>query len=183
MAIPRDVLSCRDCNDRRHCLLTEVEKAYLAGIVDGEGTVTLTRHHKNRTPSPQVSVSNNDLELLEYIRDITNCGQIRAKKKSKPHHHQSWHWQVNSVSDILRILEQLYPFLRVKKLQAGLILKHYKEVTPRNGRYSLELLERKRRLVETVQGLNRGKSKSSIIRQAPSWMDEDIVHAFGKPKD
>ncbi len=27
--------------------LEEVEKAYLAGIVDGEGTVTLMKHHKN----------------------------------------------------------------------------------------------------------------------------------------
>ena len=162
--------------------MTKTEKAYLAGIIDGEGTVTLTRCHKNRTPSPQVSVSNNDLELLEYIRDITNCGQIHAKKKTKPHHQQSWHWQTHSVSDSLRILKEIHPFLRVKRKQAYLILKHYKEVTPRNGRYSPELLEKKKHLVETVQGLNRGKSESSIIRRAPSWMDEDIVHAFGKPK-
>lgn len=27
------------------------------------------------------------------------------------------------------------------------------------------------------------KIKSPIIRQAPSMMDEDIVHAFGKPEE
>ncbi len=162
--------------------MTETQKAYLAGIIDGEGTVTLTRCHKNQTPSPQLSVSNTDLELLEYIQNLVGCGQIQAKKKSEPHHRQSWHWQTHSVRDNLYILEQIYPFLRVKKLQAGLILRHYRDVTSRNGRYTSELLEKKRRLVETVQNLNRGKSKSSIIRQAPSWMDEDIVHAFGKSK-
>ena len=144
--------------------MTNVEKAYLAGIIDGEGTVTLTRRHKNQTPSPQISVSNTDLELLEYIQHVTNCGRIQAKKKSQSHHQQSWHWQTHSVSASLHILEEIRPFLRVKKQQADLIIKHYKEVTPRNGRYSPKLLEKKNWLVETVQNLNRGKSTSPITR-------------------
>ena len=163
--------------------MTEIEKAYFAGIIDGEGTITLTRKHNNQMPSPLLSVSNNNLELLEYIQGITNCGKIRAKKKAKPHHNQSWQWQTNSVNNILRVLEEIKAFLRVKKPQANLILRHYKEVTPRNGRYSPEMLDMKNWLVKAVQDMNKGKSMSPIIRQAPYFMDEDIVHAFGKPED
>ena len=144
--------------------MTDIEKAYLAGIIDGEGTITLTRKHKNQTPSPQISVSNTNLELLEYVQRVTGCGHIRAKSRSKPHHRQSWHWQTHTVSHNLRILEEIRPFLLVKKQQADLILKHYKEVTPRNGRYSSELIKKKNWLVETVQYLNRGKSTSLITR-------------------
>jgi len=134
--------------------LTITEKAYLAGIVDGEGTITLSRQHKNQTPSPQVSISNNNLDLLEYIKNITNCGIICPKKKYKPHHQQSWHWQTRSVSDSLFILKEIQPFLLVKKTQADLILKYYKELTPRNGRYTPELLEKKMQLVKRVRSLN-----------------------------
>ena len=36
--------------------MNEVEKAYIAGIVDGEGTIGLWRHHKNETASPMVTI-------------------------------------------------------------------------------------------------------------------------------
>ena len=163
--------------------MTETEKAYLAGIIDGEGSIALTKKHKGKMPSPQLNVSNNNLELLEYIQNITNCGYIREKKRSKPHHNQSYHWQIQSVGHILRILDDVKGYLRVKKPQASLILKHYKEATPRNGRYTPELLEKKNNLVKAMQDLNHGKSKSSIIRRAPYTMDEDIVHASEKSED
>lgn len=70
-----------------------VEKAYLAGIIDGEGTVTLTRHHKNETPTARVSVANNNLKLLEWIKSIVG-GVIVSKKKYKTHHRDSYVWYV-----------------------------------------------------------------------------------------
>ena len=60
--------------------MEEVVKAYLAGIVDGEGTVTLMKHHKNETPSPAVTVSNNSLKLLKWIQARVGGG-ITSKKK------------------------------------------------------------------------------------------------------
>ena len=35
-------------------VMNEVEKAYIAGIVDGEGSIGLWRHHKNETHTPNV---------------------------------------------------------------------------------------------------------------------------------
>lgn len=133
----------------------ETERAYLAGIVDGEGTITLTRTHRNRTASPQLSISSTCFDLLDYVRCVTGCGHVTSKKKSLPHHRQSWHWQIHSAGNVLRILRDIRPFLRIKAAQADLILSHYKDLTPGNGRYSPELLEKKTRLVEIVQRLNR----------------------------
>ncbi|MCE2394555.1 LAGLIDADG family homing endonuclease [Candidatus Poribacteria bacterium] len=64
--------------------MTDVEKAYLAGIIDGEGTVTLTRRRKNQMPSPQISVSNTHLELLEYIQLLLT---VDAYKPKRSHNH------------------------------------------------------------------------------------------------
>lgn len=69
--------------------MEEVVKAYLAGIVDGEGTVTLMKHHKNETPIPFVGIANNNFELLKWIKTEVG-GNICTKKKRLPHHSDSY---------------------------------------------------------------------------------------------
>ena len=48
--------------------LSDTEAAYLAGIVDGEGTITLTRTHRGERRRPVVSISSTELSLLQYVR-------------------------------------------------------------------------------------------------------------------
>ena len=45
--------------------MREEDKAYIAGIVDGEGSIMLERIHKNQHPSPVVSVTSTTPEQLE----------------------------------------------------------------------------------------------------------------------
>ena len=53
--------------------MTDVEKAYIAGIIDGEGSIMLIKLHSNEFPSPCISIASTTLELLTYIKshDIT----------------------------------------------------------------------------------------------------------------
>ncbi len=37
--------------------MTEIEKAYIAGIIDGEGSIILQRFHTNQYPAPCVSIA------------------------------------------------------------------------------------------------------------------------------
>jgi len=134
--------------------LEETEKAYIAGIVDGEGTVTLTKHHKNETPTPRISVSNNNLELLKWLRTKVGGGVIVSKKKSKPYHSNSYVWYVQQDRG-LRFLGEIRKHLIVKKPQADLILEKYKSVTHRAGRYTPEMLRKKMRLVAQIRKLNQ----------------------------
>lgn len=46
--------------------LSEAEAAYVAGIIDGEGTITLTRTHRGEGRRPVVSISSTELPLLQY---------------------------------------------------------------------------------------------------------------------
>ena len=50
---------------------TNLDKAYAAGLFDGEGSVTLTRTRRIREPSPQVAVASNDREVLVHSFDAT----------------------------------------------------------------------------------------------------------------
>jgi hypothetical protein len=133
--------------------LTEIEKAYIAGIVDGEGTVTLALHHKNETPGPYVSVANNNLELLEWIRSKAD-GCITKKRKNKPHHHDSYTWYVRH-DRALRFLNEIKKYLIIKKPHADLITGQYKQVTHRTGKYTAAMLRKKMRLVAKIRALNQ----------------------------
>ncbi len=133
--------------------LEEVEKAYLAGIVDGEGTVTLMKHHKNETPTPSVAVANNNLKLLEWIKSIVG-GVIVSKKKYKPHHKNSYAWSVRQ-DRAIRFLDEIKKYLIIKKPQADLITQEYKSVTHRAGKYTPEMLDKKMRLVAKIRELNQ----------------------------
>ncbi len=48
--------------------MTDAEKAYIAGIIDGEGSIMLTKFHNNQYPSPCISISSTTIELLEWIK-------------------------------------------------------------------------------------------------------------------
>ena len=111
-------------------------KAYISGLIDGEGTITLTRHKKNEFRSPAVSMVNTDKELLVYIQGHYG-GSICSQKTYKSHHKQSWTWSISS-NRALTLLRDIMPFLQCprKHLRCKLLLQNYSKCTKRNGRYS-----------------------------------------------
>lgn len=134
--------------------MNEIEKAYVAGIIDGEGTVTLAKHKSNALPSPEISIANNDIKLLLWVQNKVNGGVIVNKKKRKQHHHDSYTWTIR-YDKAMRLLDDIRDYLIVKKQHADLILKEYKSVTHRTGKYSPEMLKRKIQLVADIRGLNQ----------------------------
>ncbi len=133
--------------------MTEIEKAYIAGIIDGEGSIGLWRHRKNETATPNVSVANNSLELLQWIKFRVG-GTIISKKKRKTHHNYSYAWSVRQ-DRAIRLLNEIKEFLIIKKKQAELITSEYKSVTHRAGKYIPQMLEKKQKLVEKMKKLNQ----------------------------
>ena len=68
--------------------MTETEKAYIAGIIDGEGSIMLQKFHSNEYPSPCISISSTTLELLKWIKSVVGKGTIIRKKNYNPENHQ-----------------------------------------------------------------------------------------------
>lgn len=112
--------------------------AYVAGIVDGEGSVCLTKKAKNENRRPVLTVPSTTFEILNWLW-ITFGGSISAKRKNKPHHSSSWVWALEGDS-ALELLKEIVPYMRVpvKIDRVKLLLLEYKKVTPRNGKYTQE---------------------------------------------
>lgn len=118
--------------------------AYLAGLFDGEGTVTLTKDSTyDRFRIPVLSMSSTSLNLLELCKQ-TFGGSISKQKTYKDHHKQSWSWKVSNRRAIVAA-EQLIPYIQepAKKRRLQLIISTYLSVTQRNGRYNEEMLKAK----------------------------------------
>ena len=110
---------------------------YIAGIMDGEGTITLTRIHKtDQYRTPVVSVSSTSYEILDFIHKHYG-GIIINHKTYQKHHKQSWIWKV-TYDKAIRLVSDVYPYLldNTKRYRAYLLISRYKHVTLRNGRYS-----------------------------------------------
>jgi len=129
------------------------EKAYIAGIIDGEGTVTLSRAHANETPAPKVSVANNNLQLLQWIKSKVGSGIIIRRSKRKVQHGTQYVLDIYNDA-ALDLLNEVREYLIVKRPHAGLLVDRYKAVTSRNGRYTARLLAEKMELVLKIRRLN-----------------------------
>ncbi len=113
--------------------------AYIAGLIDGEGTVTLTRTHSNERRRLVVSIANTELPLLQFVHQQTGVGKITRKRTVSERHTPSFCYAVSS-RQALALLHQLEPHMHsYKRRRAQLALLSYLAVTPRNGRYSKEL--------------------------------------------
>ena len=129
------------------------DRAYIAGIIDGEGTITLVRKHINENYSPEVSVANTNLNLLNWLKKKTDGGVILKKQKRSERHSDAYTWKLRG-NKALDLLSKVQELLIIKKQHAELLLRNYKEYTPRNGRYTSEQLQNKMKLVAEIRKLN-----------------------------
>ncbi|WP_195954691.1 LAGLIDADG family homing endonuclease [Clostridium tertium] len=122
--------------------MTETEKAYIAGIIDGEGKIMLQKIHKNEHPAPCVSIASTTLELLEWIKNTVGKGRIISKKNYNIEKHKDCYSYVLRRNDAIQLLNDIYPYLIINtnKKRSELIINKYKSITPRNGYYTDEML-------------------------------------------
>lgn len=129
------------------------ELAYAAGLFDGEGSITLTRHRDNRTHSPQVSIASSDYEVVHWFQERFG-GSIVTKQPRKSNHLVSYDWRLTD-RRALKFLEFIRPYLVIERKirRIDLLLNDYVACTPRNGRYTEEIAERKQALIEAFFSL------------------------------
>ncbi len=128
--------------------LSPLDAGYLAGLIDGEGTITLSRRNLNKPRALVVTVSNTEINILKHVQEITGVGKITNKRISKIHHTPSFTYQVAN-RQALEMLGQIFEHLKSHKAaRARLVLKEYIRLTPRNGRYSPEQIQEREIFIE-----------------------------------
>jgi hypothetical protein len=85
--------------------------AYLAGLMDGEGSV----FRMNGRPCVQIGMT--DEGVIRWLRE-TLGGNLTLDPR-KPPRKQLYRWRVFAQRDVLRFLWAVYPYMRVRRHPAG----------------------------------------------------------------
>jgi len=103
----------------------------IAGIIDGEGTITLPRKHKNENRQLAISVSNNEHCLLDYLLHTLKVGKITNKRVTSTQHAPNFTYAVYN-RQALWLLHNVAPPL--KNLQAATCPTHTRTLHPLNAK-------------------------------------------------
>jgi len=112
------------------------DAAYIAGLIDGEGTITLTRERRGENRRLVVSISSTERVLLDFVAARCGCGKITNKRTSSDRHAPGFAYRITNrqALDLLRLIKPY--LLSYKRRRAELALADYARLTPRNGKYS-----------------------------------------------
>ena len=106
-------------------MIKETELAYLAGLLDGEGTISLTsklRKYGYRYFQPRICITNTKIEMLNFCKDkFGGLIYISAKANSVENRRTAYRWSLSGDKACL-LLASILPFLTIKKQQAQLVL-------------------------------------------------------------
>lgn len=145
--------------------LNEGWTGWLAGIIDGEGSLTIGISQTGRYYSPHMQVVNADIKMLEKLIEVTGEGKIYPRKIYKKQL-RTYVWDV-AIQPAAVILDKIYPWLITKKEQAKAFIELAKLRENRNT-YSEEkregVTEEEWKLVEQIQKLKLGGRKGTNKR-------------------
>jgi hypothetical protein len=107
--------------------MRDTDIAYIAGFVDGEGWVGVSRskHNKYSRPSysPLIRVTKTKRGILEWIQETLGCGFVCKGKRVKTENDRwkdSFMWTIGS-RNIVRVTGLLMPYIQLKKRQLEIV--------------------------------------------------------------
>ena len=144
----------------------EADLAYLAGLVDGEGCISIKHNKSNNVFFPWVAVGMTQLEGLELLVEMFG-GKIREDRTSN-RKSVMYRWEQNKRDVVVHVLSSLLPYLRVKKALAILVLAFCSDGEPvkvgGRSRTSVKEQERRKDLHSKVKELNHVRAPATTNR-------------------
>ena len=137
---------------------SEVDKAYIAGFLDADGAImAIIEPHTEKRYKFRVRVAlkitQQDREVLDWIRTVLGVGIVRANRAGDIR--QTFDLHIRDRAHVQKVLENLMPFVHVKKRQAEIAL----QILAASINSSEDLINTAK-LADTLSGLNvRSKNR------------------------
>lgn len=100
--------------------LTEAEKGYLAGLIDGEGCINIAKS-QGRYYVLQVITAQTNEYLLDYWQRKTGLGTLHVMKSGAENHSDKWQWNC-AFDAAVKLLGIIKPYLILKTEEARVAL-------------------------------------------------------------
>mgnify|MGYP001574299771 FL=1 len=122
--------------------MTEAEAAYIAGLFDGEGTITYKKYKEKKTKGTydcwriSMEIAMTDRSVLVWLTDVLGCGTLN-KKPRKNGHKMQYRWRC-VFRDAFHVCCVLFPFAHVKLAKIQQVIEHYSTIQKKDNVVNFE---------------------------------------------
>ena len=122
--------------------MTEAEAAYIAGLFDGEGTITYKKYKEKKTKGTydcwriSMEIAMTDRSVLVWLTEVLGCGTLN-KKPRKNGHKMQYRWRC-VFRDCFHVCCILFPFAHVKLGKIQQVIEHYSTIQKKDNVINLE---------------------------------------------
>jgi hypothetical protein len=162
--------------------LTETELAYMAGVVDSDGCITVLKMKPQGCMSAPryvltITIVNTSHDLMEWLIERFG-GFAKARKRAQVHHKLTYAWSYanSKAADVLRVIR---PYLVIKGRQADVgieLIENWE--TGRKGRgtkTSAKEVSRREMLTMKIRELNRFGDTAATTKSLGPLAGDAIV--------
>lgn len=139
------------------------DAAWLAGYMDGDGSILLANSGKRSLRRPMLSICSTDIEILQHVILLVGGALIKQSRKTG-NQRTAWSWRLRGTKRVASMLRAILSHMRctAKITRAKIIVNEMPLVVPRTGKYTLAQAKARiafeRRFFAV--GPNRGKRSS-----------------------
>lgn len=139
--------------------LSDTERAYIAGILDGEGSISISRKTDPTMKSGHgyrlsIEIANTDENLMSWLQSVTGLGHVRKHARTCDRHKQAYRWNLWSL-EAYQLLATIYQFLIVKRTRAFIAMRFVEEHSGAKPSLTAEQAAEQKAIYEEMKTLNK----------------------------
>ena len=128
--------------------------SYMAGIIDGEGCISINYARKSGEYRMRISITNTDRILLDWVQERYG-GYIYERKKQMPHYKRKYEWCIFAHRPQRKFIEALAETLIIKRDRALIGLEFLNLV----GQRGEEVRKKREQIYLSISKLNSGRAR------------------------
>jgi hypothetical protein len=124
-------------------MISDTDKAYIAGLFDGEGSIDFTKRKEKKKSGTydciriSMEISMTDKSVLRWVTEVLGCGTFtkkprKGKRKDGTKYLTQWRWRC-TFRDAYYVCRLLWPYAHTKLPKIQQVIEHYTKQKIMNG--------------------------------------------------
>lgn len=158
MPISKQEFECCRTRMSKVRMLTDVEAAYLAGVLDCDGTISVFVQPSGICPYIAISSARHGKakQFVEHFLKIIGAGNVRLSARAHGTWNETWQYRLTGLRNVYAVLKQVAPFLVLKKEQAQLLISYCESrLSKTGGPTTKKYTDHEKKLIERIRLLNK----------------------------